>query len=212
MKTKAALALSLTGILLTGSAALAANTQTLSSSTTGTSDDARNVLVTDDSATRTAAPAPARVVPKAAPKATTKTSDNVKADDKKASAAKKVSAAKKSSHPAEPGDDTGRTRTTPEPAAGHRGLVTVNTFTGNGGTVAAEPGDDKGGLRTTSEPGDDNGGLRKAQAPRAAQTGYDKGGLRTTPEPGDDKGGLRKAPEPGDDSGGHGGRGSGSDD
>ena len=153
MKTKAALALSLTGILLTGSAALAANTQTLSSSTTGTSDDARNVLVTDDSATRTAAPAPARVVPKAAPNAATKTSDNMTADDKKASAAKKAS------NPAEPGDDTGGTRTAPEPGDGHGGLVTVKTFTGNGSTVAAEPGDDKGGLRTTPEPGDDNGGL-----------------------------------------------------
>lgn len=201
MKTKAALALSLTGILLTGSAALAANTQTLSSSTAGTSDDARNVLVTDDSATRTAAPAPARAVPTAAPKAATKTSDNVKADDKKASVAKKA-------FPAEPGDDNGGARTTPEPGAGHSRLVTAKTFAGNGGTVASEPGDDKGGLRTTPEPGDDNGGLRKAKAPRADQTGDDKGGLRTTPEPGDDKGGLRKAPEPGDDSGGHGGRGS----
>ena len=202
MKTKAALALSLTGILLTGTAALGANTRTLSSSTTGTSDDARNVLITDDSATRTATPAPARVVPKAAPKAASKTSDKMKADDKKASAAKKAS------HPAEPGDDTGGTRATPEPGDGHGGLVPVQTFTGNGSTIAAEPGDDKGGLRTTPEPGDDNGGRRQAQAPRAAQTGDDKGGLRKGPEPGDDKGGLRKAPEPGDDSGGHGGRGS----
>jgi hypothetical protein len=190
MKTKAALALSLTGILLTGSAAIAANAQTLKSSHAGISDDVKNVLVTDDSATRTAAPAPARVVPKAAPKAATQTSDGKKADDKKASAAKKAA------RPAEPGDDNGGKRTTPEPGDDKGGLATAQTFTGSGTTtVTVEPGDDKGGLRTTPEPGDDNGGLRAAQAPRAAQAG-------------DDKGGSRKAPEPGDDSGGHGGHGS----
>jgi hypothetical protein len=191
MKTKAALALSLTGILLTGSAAIAANAQTLNSSHTGISDYVKNVLVTDDSATRTAAPAPARVVPKAAPKAATQTSDGKKADDKKAPAAKKAA------RPAEPGDDNGGKRTTPEPGDDNGGLATAQTFTGSGSstTVTAEPGDDTGGLRTTSEPGDDNGGLRSAQAPRAAQAG-------------DDKGGTRETPEPGDDSGGHGGHGS----
>jgi hypothetical protein len=169
MKTKAALALSLTGILLTGSAAIAANAQTLNSSHAGISDDVKNVLVTDDSATRTAAPAPARVVPKAAPKAATQTSDGKKADDKKASAAKKAA------RPAEPGDDNGGKRTTPEPGDDNGGLATAQTFTGSGSstTVTAEPGDDNGGLRTTPEPGDDNGGLR------------------TTPEPG----GQRRAPD-----------------
>jgi hypothetical protein len=190
MKTKAALALSLTGILLTGSAAIAANAQTLNSSHAGISDDVKNVLVTDDSATRTAAPAPARVVPKAAPKAATQTSDGKKADDKKASAARKAA------RPAEPGDDNGGKRTTPEPGDDNGGLATAQTFTGSSSTtVTAEPGDDTGGLRTTSEPGDDSGGLRAAQAPRAAQAG-------------DDKGGTRETPEPGDDSGGHGGHGS----
>jgi hypothetical protein len=192
MKTKAALALSLTGILLTGSAAIAANAQTLNSSQPGISDDVKNVLVTDDSATRTA-PAPARVVPKAAPKAVTQTSDGKKADDKKASAARKAA------RPAEPGDDNGGKRTTPEPGDDNAGLATAQTFTGSGSsstTVTAEPGDDNGGFRTTPEPGDDNGGLRSAQAPRAAA------------QAGDDKGGTRKAPEPGDDSGGHGGHGS----
>jgi hypothetical protein len=190
MKTKAALALSLTGILLTGSAAIAANAQTLNSSHSGISDDVKNVLVTDDSATRTV-PAPASVVPKAAPKAATQTSEDKKADDKKAPAARKAA------RPAEPGDDNGGKRTTPEPGDDNGGLATAQTFTGSGtsSTVTAEPGDDKGGLRATPEPGDDNGGLRAAQAPRAAQAG-------------DDKGGTRKAPEPGDDSGGHGGHGS----
>jgi hypothetical protein len=184
MRTKAALALSLTGILLAGSAAIAANAQTLNSSRPGISDDVKNVLVTDDSATRTAAPAPARVVPKAAPQ----TSDGKKADDKKASAARKAA------RPAEPGDDNGGKRTTPEPGDDNGGLATAQTFTGSS-MVTAEPGDDKGGLRTTPEPGDDNGGLRSAQTSSAAQ-------------PGDDKGGTRKVPEPGDDSGGHGGHGS----
>jgi hypothetical protein len=201
MKTKATLALSLTGILLTGSAAIAANPQTLNSSHPGISDDVKNVLVTDDSATRTAAPAQARVVPKAAPKAATQTSDGKKADDKKAPAAKKAA------RPAEPGDDNGGKRTTPEPGDDNGGLATAQTFTGSSSTVTAEPGDDKGGLRTTPEPGDDNGGLRSAQTSSAAQAGDDKGGLRTTPEPGDDKGGASKATEPGDDSGGHGGHG-----
>ncbi|WP_436529014.1 PepSY domain-containing protein [Actinoplanes sp. HUAS TT8] len=70
----------------------------------------------------------------------------------------------------------------------------------------AEPGDDKGGLRTRgTEAGDDNGGLRT----RGTEAGDDNGGSRTRgTEAGDDNGGSR-AREAGDD---HGGRGRGSDD
>jgi hypothetical protein len=193
MKTKAALALSLTGILLTGSTALAATSPALNNSHTGISDDVKKVHVTDDSAIRTPAPSPAGVVSEAVPKVATKASDDEKADDKKASAARNDAG------PPEPGDDNG-------------GLSTAQTFTGSGTAVTPEPGDDNGGLRTTPEPGDDNGGLRSAQAPQTAQGSDGKGGPPKTPELGDDKGGLRKAPEPGDDGGGHGGRGSGSDD
>jgi hypothetical protein len=84
-------------------------------------------------------------------------------------------------------------------------------------TTAAEPGDDKGGLRSphvtrSAEPGDDKGGLRSPQVTRSAEPGDDKGGLREAAEPGDDKGRLRKSAEPGDD-GGHGRHGGhGSDD
>ena len=90
MKTRAALALSVAGVLLTGSAAFA-TTQSLSNTGTGTSDDARNVLVTDDSATRTSAPAVSSA--DATPKSAAKSSDDTQADDKKASAAKKASKA-----------------------------------------------------------------------------------------------------------------------
>jgi hypothetical protein len=183
MKTRAALALSVAGILLTGGAAFA-TTQTLSHTGSVTSDDAQSVLVTDDSATRTPAPAVGSA------KATAKTTDDRQADDKKASAAKKAS------KPAEAGDDKGGTVAAP-----------AQNFVGSG-SISVEPGDDKGGLRTTAEPGDDNGGLRSDQAPRVAERGDDHGGLRTTPEAGDDKGGDHKATDSGDDTGGSGGHGS----
>jgi hypothetical protein len=147
MKTKAALALSLTGILLTGSTAIATSAQSLSNSTTGTNNDAKNVLVKDDSATRTAAPTPAKVVPKAASKVATKASDDTKA-----------STAKKASRPAEPGDDKGGQRTAPETGDDHGGSATPQAATGIGTVVVAEPGDDKGGLTMAAEPGDDSGG------------------------------------------------------
>ena len=127
MKTRAALALSLTGILLTGSAALAATTQARSNSGTGISDDAKNVLRTDDSAAKSTAVSPARAIPKA-----TKASDDKQADDKNASAAKKAS------RPAEAGDDKGGLRSAPATAA--------EPGDDKGGLVKApEPGDDSGG-------------------------------------------------------------------
>jgi hypothetical protein len=73
-----------------------------------------------------------------------------------------------------------------------------------------EPGDDRGGLRSSSEPepGDDRGGPRSTSEP---EPGDDRGGQATSPEPGDDNGGQATSPEPGDDRGGRGGGGHGSD-
>ncbi|MDQ0865619.1 hypothetical protein [Arthrobacter globiformis] len=196
MKTRAALALSVAGILLTGGAAFA-TTQSLSNTGPGTSDDTRSVPVTDDTATRTPVPAVSSAT------ATAKASDDTQADHRKASAAKKAS------KPAEPGDDKGGLRTAADPGDDNGGAAAAaaENFVGSG-SLSIEPGDDKGGLRTIPEPGDDKGGLRSDQAPRVAEPGDDHGGLRTTPEPGDDKGGDHNAAEPGDDSSGSGGHGS----
>lgn len=192
MKTRAALALSVAGIFLTGGAAFATS-QTLDNSVAGTADDTRSVIVADDSAAKTPAPAVSSA------KAGAKTTDDKQADDKK------VPATRKASKPAEPGDDKGGLRSSTEPGDDNGGTAAApaQNFVGSG-SLSAEPGDDKGGLRTTPEPGDDNGGLRSDQAPRMAEPGDDHGGLRTSTEPGDDKGGDHKAVEPGDDSGGHG--------
>ena len=105
MKTRAALALSVAGVLLTGGAAFA-TTQSLSNTGTGTSDDARNVLVTDDSATKT----PAVSSAKATTKAAATSSDDTQADDKK------HQPPRRRLKPAEAGDDKGGLRTTPSPA------------------------------------------------------------------------------------------------
>ncbi len=71
MKSRAALALSITGILVIGSAALAVNIYTLNGSHTSTLGNAGNVLLPDPSVTTTRAPAhvPTNTVasPKAAP-------------------------------------------------------------------------------------------------------------------------------------------------
>ena len=73
MKSRAALALSITGILVIGSAALAVNIYTLNGSHTSTLGNAGNVLLPDRSVTTTRAPAhvptSTAASPKAAPKA-----------------------------------------------------------------------------------------------------------------------------------------------
>lgn len=131
MKSKAALALSIAGILITGSAALAVNTYTLNSSHTSTVGNASNILLPNDSATKTPAPASAPASPKATPKPT----GNARSGP--AAGAKPAPSKTASSSPAQ----------------GSGGAVTDQP--GSGGTVASpapvgtviEPGDDKGGLR-----------------------------------------------------------------
>ena len=56
MKSRAALALSIAGILVTGSAAPAVNTHALNTSHTGTTGNADRALLPDDSATSTPTP------------------------------------------------------------------------------------------------------------------------------------------------------------
>jgi hypothetical protein len=137
MRTRAAVALSFAGILITGSAALAVNTQTLSNSTTGSTGDANRVLLPEDSAAATPAaplaPTPADV---AGPGATAEASPSPG-----------------------PGDNTGGP---PSPAPADQGIVPVPVLPGAGVPVPAPvpvvPGDDKGGLRNAPEPGDDSGG------------------------------------------------------
>lgn len=139
MRTRAAVALSFAGILITGSAALAVNTQTLSNSTTGTTGDANRVLLPEDSAAGTPA---ATLAPTAAdvagPEATPAASPSPG-----------------------PGDNTGGP---PSPAPADQGIVPVPVLPDAGVPVPVPvpvpvvPGDDKGGLRNAPEPGDDSGG------------------------------------------------------
>ncbi len=135
MRTRSALALSIAGILVTGSTALAVNTQTLNNSSTGTTGNA-SVLLPDGSATSTPAAVPAAASsPDTTAAATTRTNRT---------ASPSPSSTPLSIH--EAGDDKGGLRATPEPGDDKGGL-----------TNTVEPGDDKGGSRAP-EPGDDSGG------------------------------------------------------
>ena len=70
MKTRTALVLSVAGILVTGAAALAANTYTLNSTPTSTLGNAGSVLLPDVSRTATPAPVPSPTNTVASPQAT----------------------------------------------------------------------------------------------------------------------------------------------
>lgn len=132
------MALSIAGILVTGSTALAVNTQTLNNSSSGTTGNANTVLLPDDSATGTPA-APQGVtaaVPSTGPTATATPRDNLTASPSSPS----------SSPSFEPDDDKGGLTDAVEPGDDKGGL-----------RVTPEPGDDKGGSRAP-EPGDDSGG------------------------------------------------------
>ena len=142
MKTRAAVALSFAGILITGSAALAVNTQTLNNSNPGTTGDANKVLLPDDSPTGTRA---ATLVPTPADVAGTGAS------------------AEAFPTPA-PADAQGGISGSPP---GDQGAVPAPVLPGTGNPVPAPapvpapvpaPGDDKGGLRNAPEPGDDSCG------------------------------------------------------
>jgi hypothetical protein len=127
MKTKTALALSVAGILLTGSAALAVNTQTLNGSHMGTTGNTDQLLLPAASVSST--PAVSIPTESAAPQPTTTASSSPEVRN-----APRAPASAKPAPSRQPGDDKGGLRTTPE------------------------TGGDKGGLRTTPKTGDDKSG------------------------------------------------------
>ncbi|MDQ0866434.1 hypothetical protein [Arthrobacter globiformis] len=116
MKTRAALAL-LAGFLVTGSAALAVNTQALNSPPAGTGK--ANSVLLPNNASRT--PAPAAVV-------------SVKVTPDGTSVDGSGQLPTPSPKPGDDGDDKGGLRTNPEPGDDHGGQ-----------RKASEPGDDSGG-------------------------------------------------------------------
>ena len=126
---------------MTGSAALAVNTQTLNNSPAGTTGNANQFLLPQDSAISPATPAsgataaspsPASPAPEATASSPSPTSTaSATPDDNRTASPLPTFAATPPSDDAE--DDKGGLRETPE------------------------PGDDKGGQRTP-EPGDDSGG------------------------------------------------------
>ena len=116
MKTRAALALSVAGFLMTGSAALTVNTQALNTPPAGTGN--ANSVLLPNNASRT--PAPAAVVSaKATPAVTSVGGDQLPTPSPK---------------PGDDGDDKRGLRTAPEPGDDHGGR-----------RKASEPGDDSGG-------------------------------------------------------------------
>jgi hypothetical protein len=177
MKARAALALSVAGILLTGSAALAFNTQVLNT-TPAVTGNANSVLLPNN-AGRT--PTPAAVV---STKATPDAASLVLGDTTAPAPAKTAGAP-------ESRDDSGGTAARKSDA----------------GPAGSQPGRTVGSQPNASPPGsqpEGTVGSHTAAGPAvvSVQPGDDKGGLRTRPEPGVDQGGQRKASEPGDDSGG----------
>ena len=187
MKTRAALALSVAGILVTGSAALAVNTQVLSTTPSGTGN-ANSVLLPNNSSS-TAAPT-AAVGAEATPSVTSVVGGG-----------STFPAPAKTTGAPESGDGQGGRRTAPSPSpspSDDRDLEdgTV-TGTSDAGPAAPQPGGTIG-----SPPG--GAGAAGDPAVVTGQPGDDKGGLRTVPEHGDDKGGQRKDSGSGEDSGGHG--------
>ena len=179
MKTRAALSLAVAGVFVTGSAALAVNTQVLNTTPAGTGN--ANSILLPDSSGRTPTPAVA-----ASAKAT---------PDAASAGGGTAPATRKTAVPPETwdrnDDDNGGRQKAPLPVPGD----------GKGGTV----GEKNDGGPIGSQP-TGTAGSRPAAGGSAVvvQPEDDKGGLRTGPEPGDDKGGQRKAAEPDDDSGGHG--------
>jgi hypothetical protein len=140
MKTRAALVLSVAGILVTGAAALAANTYTLNSTHTSTLGNAGSVLLPDVSHTATPAPVLTPSDPVASPQTPP------------------AAASQPPPSQAAPGSDDGGTVAT-GPVVGSGGTVETQPGAGTGGTVVTQPGADSGGTVVT-QPGDDKGGLR----------------------------------------------------
>ena len=115
MKTRAALVLSVVGILVTGAAALAVNTYTLNSTHTSTLGNAGSVLLPDVSATRTPAPvlSPTNTVssPRVTPTATSQPSPSPMPGSEKAGpVTAQPGAGSGGPIPTQPGDDKGGLR------------------------------------------------------------------------------------------------------
>lgn len=147
MKTRAALVLAIAGILVTGSAALAVNTQTLNNAHTGTTGNADRVLL--PGGLTTATPAPADVAASLTP---TAEATGTSSDDSSAAQSPGTSPS------AEPGDDKGGLLKAPEPGDDKGGPVEIQPGAGTGSPITTGPSDDKGGLLKAPEPGDDSGG------------------------------------------------------
>ncbi|HKS01772.1 MAG TPA: hypothetical protein VJS86_08840 [Arthrobacter sp.] len=203
MKTRAALALSVAGILVTGTAALAVNTQVLNTTPAGTGN-ANSVLLPNSPGK---APAPAAVgSAKATPAAA-----SVAGSGTAPTVTNRASAPKPGDEP-KPGDDKGgdrkdsRRTVMAEPGNGKGTKVAGHD---DAGLAGSQPGGTAGSQSDARPAGSQPAGTAGSQSAAGdpavvVQPPGDKGGLRTVPERGDDKGGLRKAPESGDDSGGHG--------
>jgi hypothetical protein len=210
MKTRAALALSVAGILVTGSAALAVNTHVLNTTPAGTGN--ANSVLLPGSPGRT--PAPAAAVG-AVGATTTADASSVAGDGTTASVPAKHSGVKASAD-GKVGDHRGTrgtrgTASSPKPAdKGKAGSVSDKTVAGrnDAGPAGSQPtGADaslSGSLAAGSQSAGTAGSRPAAGDPAVVVQGDDKGVQRTVPEPGDDKGGQRTASERGDDKGGHG--------
>ncbi|MFC9350579.1 hypothetical protein [Arthrobacter sp. NPDC057013] len=181
MKTRAALALSLAGILVTGSAALAVNTHVLNTTPAGTGN-ANRILLPSNTGN---SPAPAAAISATAvpnvtpnvgggstPPPPAKTvgkpeSENHKGGRKAGSVTKKSDAGPAKSQPA------GTTAFQPDagPAGSQPDGTAASQTNASPAVVSVQPGDDKGGLGPASEPGTDKGKQRNASEP-----GGDSGG------------------------------------
>ncbi|MFF2316401.1 hypothetical protein ACFVTE_09045 [Arthrobacter sp. NPDC058097] len=197
MKTRAALALSVAGIVVTGSAALAVNTQVLNTTPAGTGN-ANSILLPDDTGN---SPAPAAVVSaKAVPNATPKVDGGSttpppvktvgKAESESQKGGRRTTASAKSGSVADRKGGTLTKKSDADPAQSQLG------GTAGSQTSAGSAGSQPGGTAGTQT----NAGSAVVSVP----PGDDKGRLRTAPEPGDDKGKQRNAADPGEDSGGQG--------
>jgi hypothetical protein len=200
------------GILVTGSAALAVNTQVLSSTPAGTGN--ANIVLLPNNSTQT--PSTAAVV---SAKATPDVA-SVAVGGSTAPAPAKTAGAPES------GDGKGGRRTAPEPGDdgdNRSGSAARKSDAGPAGSqpdraIGSQPDVSPGGSqseRTVGSQSDTRPGGSQPErtvgsqsdaspAVVSIQPGDDKGGVRTAPEPGDDQGRQRKASEPGDGSGGHG--------
>ncbi|MFE4544798.1 hypothetical protein [Arthrobacter sp. NPDC056727] len=170
MKTRAALALSVAGILVTGSAALAVNTQVLNTTPAGTGN-ANSVLLPNGTG-RTPAPgavASAGATPDVTPAikggsttpTATSAADGPESGDRKSGSRTRPSTGPGGGRDAEAGTVAGKDDAGPAGSQSNAGDP----------AVVVQPRDDKGGLRTVPEPRDDKGGQRNA-----TERGDDSGG------------------------------------